>query len=99
MIQKLENGNTLITLGEGTVFTGNVHVNGDDKPFGIYFTNEKGKSADAVIIQITSDKAVASYIMALLRLLEAWEDDKESQFTKIVESFKRVLEPMLPKNE
>lgn len=97
MIRKLDSGETVITLGEGTVFTGNVHANENEKPFGIYFTNEKGKSKDAVIIQITNEKAVASYVMALLRLIEEWEDDKDSKFISIVENFKKDLEPMLPK--
>lgn len=44
MIQKIKNGNTLITLGKGTVFLGNVFVPDDDKPFGIYFTKKTRKN-------------------------------------------------------
>jgi len=97
LIRILENGNTLITLGEGTVFTGNVYVGKDDIASGIYYSNKKGKSDDAVILQITNEKAVASYIMSLVRLLETWDIDKESHFSKTIEGFKRDLEPLLPK--
>lgn len=97
MIKKLSNGNTLITLGEGTVFTGNVHAHGDDKPFGIYYSNINGKSDDAVIIGLTSNKAIASYVMSLVRFMEAWKDDDDSDLSKTIKSLKADLEPYLPK--
>lgn len=96
MIKKLENGSTLITLGEGTVYTGNVYVGDSNVASGIYFTNTKGKSDDAVIMQITTEKAVASYLMSLLRLLETWVDDKESDLFKVIDGFKEQLNPLLP---
>lgn len=102
MIQKLDNGATLITLGEGTVFTGLAKAVGHDIPIGICFTNQKGEGLNpdgSVVIQITNDKAVASYIMALLRLMETWDEDKGSQFSKIIEDFKSDLEPLLPKEK
>ncbi len=99
MITKLENGNTLITLGEGTVFTGNVYANDEEKPFGIYFSSEKGKSDDAVIIQMTSTSAVASYAITLIRFIEAWEDDKESGLMQSLMDLKHDLEPHLPKEK
>lgn len=97
MIRKLKNGNTLITLGEGTVYTGNVSEKDSDKPFGIYFTNKKGKSTDAVIIHLPSEKAIASYVMALVRFLEAHVE--EGEFEEVFESIQQLkhdLEPMLP---
>lgn len=97
MIQKLDNGNILITLGKGTVFTGNVYAPDEDKPFGIYFTNEKGKSEDVVIINISSQSGVASYIMALIRFLEAQVDSEETEFKKAVGQLKSHLESLLPK--
>lgn len=97
MIQKLDNGNTLITLGEGTVFTGNVYAPDEDKPFGIYFTNERGKSEDAVIINVSSKSGVASYIMALIRFLEEHADSEAKEFKKATEDLKTHLEPLLPK--
>lgn len=74
LIQKLDKGNILITLGQGTVVIGNVYAPDEDTPFGIYFTNERGKSEDTVIINISNQSGVASYIMALIRFLEAHTD-------------------------
>lgn len=99
MIKKFENGTTVIVLGEGTVFSGNIHVENSKLASGICFTNNQqttgNPNEDSIIIQITNEKAVASYIMALLRVLETWEDDKESKFQKIVNDFKKDLEPLL----
>ena len=99
MIKKLENGNTLITLGEGTIFTGNVHSENEDKPFGIYFSNEKGKSEDAVIIHISGESGVASYLMALIRFLEAHAGSEIDKFNETVKQLKQDLEPLLPKSK
>jgi hypothetical protein len=99
LIEKLDNGATLITLGEGTVFTGVARADGHDHPVGICFTNEQGHNiipAGTVVIQIRNEKAIASYIMALVRLIETWEDDESSQLTAILEDLKRDLEPLLP---
>ncbi|WP_121616636.1 hypothetical protein [Virgibacillus halodenitrificans] len=92
MIQKLENGETLITLGEGTVLAGKVYGLDNEKPFGIDFTNEKGKSEDAVIINLSGQRGVASYIMALIRFLDSDTED----FQKVGEELKKHLEPLLP---
>lgn len=98
MIRKLENGNTLITLGEGTVFTGNAFANDDKKPFGIFFTNKLTfTKEEAVIIQLSSDKAVASYLMSLVRYLEAHTDADMKEFSVAVQKLKEDLEPFLPK--
>lgn len=99
MIKKLENGNTLIALGKGTVYTGNVYVGDSTVSSGIYYTNVKGKSDGAVIMQITDEKAVASYLMSLLRHLETWVDDEDSDLYKVVDGFKSVLEPLMPTGE
>jgi len=100
MIKKLDNGNTVITLGEGTVFVGNVHVNDDKIASGIYFSNNReGMTDDGIIIEMSNKKAVASYLMALVRFLETWEDDKESQFNKNIEGLKKDLEKYLVFNK
>lgn len=96
MIQKLDNGATIITLGKGTVFTGNVYVDDSEVSSGIVFTDKKGavNTDNSVIIQITDETSVASYIMALIRVVETWSDD--SRFKSIIESFKDDLVKMLP---
>lgn len=99
MIEKLDNGATLITLGEGTVYTGTVVAEGSDKPVGICFTNEKGNKVNpegSVIIQINSISAVSSYMMALVRLLEDWDDDKASEFSNMLKDLKKDLEINMP---
>ncbi|WCK57416.1 hypothetical protein PP175_25450 (plasmid) [Aneurinibacillus sp. Ricciae_BoGa-3] len=97
MIEKLKNGNTLITLGEGTVFTGNVSADESEKPFGIYFSDKESKSENAVIIALPSNKAIASYIMTLVRFLDAYVDENTDQIMlKALEGLKGNLEPMLP---
>ncbi|MEX3625455.1 hypothetical protein [Viridibacillus arvi] len=100
MIRKLENGNTLITLGEGTAFTGNIYADDDKKPFGIFFTNQQTPTIEdgaAVIIQLTSDKAIASYLMALTKYLEAHTDTDMKEFHEAVQKLKKELEPFMPK--
>src|SRR5437764_8051877 len=100
MIEKLKNGNTLITLGEGTVFTGNVSADGDEKPFGIYFSDKESKSENAVIIALPSKKAIASYMMTLVRFLDAYVDENTNLLMlKGLEGLKRDLEPLLPKKK
>ena len=97
MIEKLKNGNTLITLGEGTVFTGNVSRSDDEKPFGIYFSDRKATSEDAIIVALPSKTAIASYMMTLVRFLDAYVDENtDPVMTKIIEGLKNDLEPMLP---
>lgn len=97
MIEKLKNGNTLITLGEGTVFTGNISESEGDKPFGIYFSDKDSKSENAVIIALPSNKAIASYMMTLVRFLEAYVDENTDQRMIMgLQLLKRDLEPMLP---
>jgi hypothetical protein len=98
LIQKLDNGVTLITLGEGTVYTGLARSEGWNIPVGICFSNQQGENLDPegkVVIQITNEKAAASYMMALFRLMETWDNDKESQFSKTIKSLKNDLEPLL----
>lgn len=99
MIEKLRNGNTLITLGEGTVFTGNVKAGENDKPFGVYFSNVESKSEDAVIISLTSNEAIASYMMTLVRFLEAYADENSMQLKESLENLRKDLEPILPKKK
>lgn len=100
MIKKIKNGNTLITLGEGTVFTGNVSACESEKPFGIYFSDKESKSENAVIIALPSNKAIASYMMTLVRFLDAYVDENTDEvILKALEGLKRDLEPMLPKKK
>jgi hypothetical protein len=100
VIEKLKNGNTLITLGEGTVFTGNVSADESEKPFGIYFSDKESKSENAVIIALPSNKAIASYMMTLVRFLDAYVDENtDPLMLKGLEGLKRDLEPLLPKKK
>lgn len=100
MIEKLKNGNTLITLGEGTVFIGNVSADESEKPFGIYISDKENKSENAIIIALPSNKAIASYQMALVRFLEAHVDDDTDQLMLDgIKGLKELLEPMLPKKK
>jgi hypothetical protein len=100
MIDKLLNGNTLITLGEGTVFTGNVSAVEEEKPFGIYFSDKEGKSENAVIVALPNNKAIASYLMTLVRFLDAYVDeDTNKQMIDGIKGLKELLEPMLPKKK
>lgn len=99
MIRKLDNGSTVITLGEGTVYSGLVTVEGYDRPFGISFSNQKGENIDpngTVIFEVQTNEAVASYLMSLVRLLETWDKNKDSDFSKHVENLKRDLEKFMP---
>lgn len=96
MIRKLENGNTLITLGKGTVFTGNVYVENSDKPFGIYFTNEQGKTDNAVILHLSGKSGVASYVMALVKFLEPYVDKNKKEIYEMLHQLEQTLEPHLP---
>lgn len=100
MIEKLKNGNTLVTLGEGTVFIGNVGAGENEKPFGIYISDTEGKSENAIIIAIPNNKAVASYMMAMVRFMEAQMDDTTQQeVIDGIKGLKELLEPMMPKKK
>jgi hypothetical protein len=100
MIKKLDDGATLITLGEGTLYSGVVKAKDDKTPFGIGFSNIKGENVpnteNVVIIQITSKAAVASYLMALVRLLETWESENDSEMSGMLADLAEVLEPLMP---
>lgn len=100
MIEKLKNGNTLITLGEGTVFTGNVSADENEKPFGIYFSDKESTSENAVILALPTNKAIASYMMTLVRFLDAYVDENtDPQVLEGLEGLKAMLEPMLPEKK
>ena len=87
----------MITLGEGTVFSGNVSSDENEKPFGIYFTDVEGMSENAVIIALPTTKAIASYMMTLVRFLDAYSDENsDPAILKALEALKRDLEPLLP---
>lgn len=99
MIRKLENGSTLIELGKGTVHVGNIKVKGEEKPFGIAFSNDKNlnKLENLIIFQITSNEAIASYIMALVYLIEELNDHEDTQIKEVseaIESLKKNCHPI-----
>jgi len=87
----------MITLGEGTVLSGNVFSHGDDKPFGIYFRNPSPNEPNDVIIHLPNPQAIASYVMALLRFLESFTDEDSPELNQYLQQMKKMLEPMLPK--
>lgn len=96
MIETLKNGNTMITLGEGTTFTGNVCAGDEQKPFGIYFTDKEQNPENSVIVALPSNKAIASYMMAMVRFLDAHIDETTSpEMVKSLVDLKADLEPML----
>lgn len=96
MIETLKNGNTMITLGEGTVLTGNVCAGEEQKPFGIYFTDREQNPENSVIIALPSNKAIASYMMAMVRFMDAHIDETTSpEMVKSLVDLKADLEPML----
>lgn len=98
MIENLDNGAILITLGEGTVYSGIVESN--DTPIGIAFTNNKGENKvhdGTVVFMINTNQAVASYIMAMVNYLEKVnqiEGDKE--VSEVLQNLKETLKPMMP---
>lgn len=97
MIEKLKNGNILITLGQGTVFTANACADDSEKPFGIYFSDKDSKSENAVIIALPNNKAIASYMMTLVRFMEAYIDkNTDDNLSNVIEKLKNDLEPLLP---
>lgn len=96
MIKKLDNGNTIITLGEGTVFSGNVSTENGQGPFGIYFSNQPEKTDEAVIIHLSGKSGIASYLMGLVRYLEAHSTDDLIELHETIEKLKAELEPLLP---
>lgn len=100
MIKKLENGTTVIQLGKGTVFTGNVYINDNREASGIYFTNEKDgkKPKEDIVIEITDMSGIASYLVSLFRVLETWDIDDEEKskaFREELSDFQTTLEKHL----
>ena len=97
MIEKLKNGNTMITLGEGSVLTGNVSEATGEKPFGIYITDVEQNPENTVIIALPSNKAIASYMMSMVRFLDAYVDEStDSEMLDAIKGLKEQLEPMMP---
>lgn len=95
VISKLDNGSTLIVLGEGTVYTTNVYTGEENIPVGIAFLNDKEAkelTPESIVIQITNKEAVTSYVMSLLRLLETWDKEKASNIAVMMEA----LAPYMP---
>ena len=100
MIKKMDNGALLVTLGEGTVFTGNVYVDDTKVSSGICFTNNKNQNQIGegdLILQIRDEKAVASYLMALTRVVETWSD--ESNFKNIINNLQYELNHYMPEEK
>lgn len=98
MIRKLENGTTVVTLGNGTLFTG-VATNADGgAPVGIVFSNQQGSNLDpkeTIVFEITSMAAVASYTFAITTLMEAWGKDTPEILDEVQE-LKDFLLPFMP---
>lgn len=98
MIRKLENGTTVVTLGEGTVFTGIASTGTDNLPVGICFSNDQGTNPnpeETVVFQITSMAAVASYTFAIVTLMEAW-GEKTPELLEDIKELKEFLIPLMP---
>ena len=60
----------MITLGEGTVLSGNVFSHGDDKPFGIYFRNPSPNEPNDVIIHLPNPHATVIGIDVSINVIE-----------------------------
>lgn len=97
MIEQLKNGNTMITLGEGSVLSGMVSGAAGEKPFGIYMTDVEQNPNNTVIIALPSNNAIASYLMSMVRFVEAHSDEETSpEMLEVIKSLKGQLEPMMP---
>lgn len=98
MIEKLKNGNTMITLGEGSVLMGQVSEKDGEKPFGIYITDLEQNPENTTIISLGSNKAIAAYMMAMVGFLESYVDDSSSpEILNALNLLRADLEPMMPK--
>lgn len=96
MIEKLKEGTTMITLGGGTVLMGNVKAKSEDKPFGIFLTDLEQNPENSTIIAMDSNKAIASYMMGMVRFLEAYVDETtKPEIQKALQGLKNELEPLL----
>lgn len=99
MIRKLENGTTIVTLGEGTLFTGVARDSETDTPVGIVFSNQQGSNPnldETIVFQITSMAAVASYTMAITFLIDAWSEGESPELTSEIKELQEFLKPLMP---
>lgn len=58
---------------------------------------KQGKTKDAVIVHLPNSQAIASYLMTLVRFLEAHADGEMSQYNETIKQLKQDFEPLLPK--
>lgn len=100
MIER-QDGKTLITLGEGTVFTGMVMSGDDTRPVGIGFSDPKNPDIGPIIFVMPSNRAVASYLSVLIRFLEGHmtEADKGTEGVAHLLELKEHLAPLMAEVE
>lgn len=102
MIKKMNSGGLIAELGNGTLFTGVVSSEGI--PVGVCFTNNEDKALDenSIVLQITSDKAVVSYIDLMMRylseLMKTLDNDSDEVIHIIeqIEEFRDSVKHLMP---
>lgn len=101
MITKLENGVTVIEMGQGTLYPSITNIT--DNTIGICFSNSKESLNDSVIITINSMQGMSEYVSPLITLLEEFErlsnDTDKEAFKRDLANLKTSLEPFLPKKK
>ena len=86
MIRQLENGVRVVELGKGTTFVSQVLISDNNLSSGIAFTNKNDDGTigeESVIIEITNEEGVNSYINAIFDLIQSWENSDKCIDNKV----------------
>lgn len=103
MIKKLASGATVLEMGRGTLFTGNITTEENpSEAIAIAFTNDPGRKKlsefgpNDVIMQIDTMQGAAAILSAVFRLMQTWEEVRGSEHELVFQDMLATLEPLLP---
>lgn len=101
MISKMDNGNILLEMGKGTLFSSVVKTD-ENQVVGICFSNSSKELKDGVIFKINSIEGIVGYIRPLVSLFEVMAKtstgtkEEREKLEQELASFKEFIEPYLP---
>lgn len=98
----MNNGSLNVELGKGTLYT--AVASQDGYPVGLAFTNNKDGTLDnmSIVIQITTEEALASYLDLTMRYLKLLMETSENGVEDIpillgeIQDFQNSIKYMLP---
>lgn len=95
MIEQLQNGERLITLGNMTVLRGIARDEATGRPVGVYFGNLDEDPTQSTIIRMDSMGGIASYMLSFLDFVQNLNELDGMGHDKIIAEMREYLQNML----